>query len=217
MHHKCHFIKIPFFSPTSDKKSAHNKWSISITHRRPPKSTSNQNSVIVLHWIGSLLPLGKNPTPHAPTHHALNCVTCLIFIKTASNWHGLPNSTHHLDPMFTLHMAQNIFLETIRFMWVHQFKIPTKTRGLSIANLWCKEFGHSFLPLVPNKILFFSRVGNSFIQVYDQIWITWDWVHVVVVLKVSTGTPCFVHLGDEISKESEKEHTGGFNRDWNLD
>jgi hypothetical protein len=104
--------------------------------------------------------------------------------------------------------AQIFFLETIRFMWVHQFKIPKKTRGLTVANLWCKEFGHSFLLLVPNKIFFKSRVGNSFIQVYDQIWITWDWVHVVVVLKVSTGTPCFDHLGDEISKESEKEHTG---------
>jgi hypothetical protein len=54
----------------------------------------------------------------------------------------------------------------------------------------------------------FSRVGNSFIQVYDQIWITWDWVHVVVVLKSQHRNPVFDHIGDEISKKSEKEHTG---------
>jgi hypothetical protein len=54
--------------------------------------------------------------------------------------------------------GSKFFWEKSRFMLVHQFKIPKKTRGLSIANLWCKEFGHSFLLLVPNKN-FFPELG----------------------------------------------------------
>jgi hypothetical protein len=33
-------------------------------------------------------------------------------------------------------------------------------------------------------------------------------VHVVVVLKSQHRNPVFDHIGDEISKKSEKEHTG---------
>ncbi len=131
MHHKCSYrqnsICLHFVSPTSNRKSANNKWSISITHCSLPKSTSQPKFC----YCPSLdLPLGKNPTPHLLTHRTLHCVACLIFIE-----HGLPNSTRHLDPMIALHIAPKMFLEEIRFMLVHQFKIPKKTRPLSIANL----------------------------------------------------------------------------------
>ncbi len=134
----------PFFSPTSDRKSAldctkDDENMETMEHKYYPPAPSQIYLQPKSRYCPSLdrLPVAFRQKSHpAPPHSSCLTLCCMPYLHrhrlklTWTSQLNTPFGSYDHTPHGSI-----VFLETIRFMLVHQFKIPKKTRGLSRANL----------------------------------------------------------------------------------